>query len=287
MKRKQLFEFEDLPWFPRLIRSYMQDHLAFMGNLSASAYQDFAVKLKDAMATLGETQLLDMCSGGGGPVRMILRLLNEHGLRATARLSDLYPNNIAYQHLAKETAGLVQGVSLPVDATNVPQELSGFRLIANGFHHFPPQAARQLLADAVAKQRGIAVVEMVSRSGLAFMGIGMGFVLVFLAAPFIRPFRFSRLIFTYLIPAVPLFLLWDGMVSCLRAYSPEELTELVASLDSSEYQWDIGEIHFGPGVATYAIGVPNKSQEHEENPLTSSKPAIDHQLSSGHKRRLV
>jgi hypothetical protein len=238
----------------------MQDHLAFMGNLSSSAYRGFVTKLKEAMESIGETELLDLCSGGGGPVRTILRLLHEQGLNAKARLSDLYPNVDAYQQLTKETAGMMQGVHSPVDATNVPRELPGFRLIANGFHHFPPEAAEKILADAVVKQQGIAVVEMVNRSALAFMGIGVGFVLVFLAALFIRPFRLSRLLFTYLIPAVPLFLLWDGVVSCLRAYSPKELQELVSHLDSLEHQWDIGEIHFGPGIATYAIGVPNRAQ---------------------------
>ena len=170
MGRMHLFEFEDQPWFPRLIRAYMQDHLTFMGNLSGPAYQAFVEKLKGAMERLRQNELLDLCSGSGGPARTVVRLLREQGLEARARLSDLFPNVTAYQQLAKESGGTLQGVDASVDATNVPAELNGVRLIANGFHHFPPAQARQVLADAITKRQGIAVIEMVNRSAFAFVG---------------------------------------------------------------------------------------------------------------------
>ena len=59
--------------------------------------------------------------------------------------------------------------------------------------------------------------------------------------PFIRPFRWSRLIWTYLIPLNPIVLFLDGIVSCLRAYSPLELSELTRELSASGYIWEIGE----------------------------------------------
>ncbi|NOT56744.1 MAG: class I SAM-dependent methyltransferase [Deltaproteobacteria bacterium] len=260
MGRKHLFEFEDQPWFPREIRGYMQDHLTFMGNLSGPAYQAFVEKLKAAMERVRQTELLDLCSGSGGPARTVVRLLREQGLEARARLSDLFPNVTAYQRLAQETGGMLQGVDTPVDATNVPAELNGVRLIANGFHHFSPTQAHQVLADAVAKRQGIAVIEMVNRSVFAFIGVLIGTVMVFLAAPFLKPFRVSRLVLTYLVPLVPLFLLWDGIVSCLRVYSPDELRGLVSRLGDTNYEWDIGTTRVGPGVATYLIGTPRMSR---------------------------
>jgi hypothetical protein len=261
MKRIHLFEFEDLPWFPRLIRAYMQDHLTFMGNLSGPAYQAFVEKLKGAMERGQQTELLDLCSGSGGPARTVVRLLREQGLEARARLSDLFPNVIAYQQLAQESGGTLQGVNVPVDATNVPAEMTGVRLIANGLHHFPPARAKQVLADAVAQRQGIAVIEMVNRSVFAFIGVLIGTVMVFLAAPFLKPFRVSRLVLIYLVPLVPLFLLWDGFVSCLRVYSPDELRDLVSQLGTTNYEWDIGTTRVGPGVVTYLIGTPRMSSE--------------------------
>ncbi len=260
MARKQLFEFEDFPWFPQLIRGYMQDHLAFMGNISGAAYQGFSLKLKEAMISLGQMELLDLCSGGGGPIQILLRLLREQGLEARAQLTDLFPNVEAYKRLAQLTNGTIKGVETPVDATNVPADLHGFRLISNGFHHFPPEAAEKILADAVNKRQGIAIVDLVNRSPLSFLGVSVGVALIFVSSLLIRPFRLSRLLLTYVAPLVPLFSLWDGLASCLRAYSATELKELVARVDSRAYEWDIGEIHFTPGMATYAIGKPQKEQ---------------------------
>jgi hypothetical protein len=256
MGRIQLFEFEDQPWFPQVIRAYMQDHLTFMAGRTPRPYQGFVMKLKSAMERLHQRELLDLCSGSGGPARVIVQLLRSQGLEANGRVSDLFPNLDAYRYLEKATEGAVRGVDDPVDATNVPMELRGFRLVANGFHHLPPQQAIKVLADAVAKQQGIAVVEMVNRSILAFLSVGIGTILTFLAAPFIKPFRFSRLFFTYLIPLIPLCLLWDGIVSCLRVYSPAELQDLVSRINTNDYEWDIGALRLGPGVVTYLIGIP-------------------------------
>jgi hypothetical protein len=57
---------------------------------------------------------------------------------------------------------------------------------------------------------------------------------------------------------MPLFVLWDGLVSWLRIYSVEELREMVADIDAPGYAWDIGTIKLGdaPVHATYLIGSP-------------------------------
>ncbi len=51
----------------------------------------------------------------------------------------------------------------PVDATAVPAELGGFRTLLGAFHHFPPDVARSILADAAQKRRGLAVLEYTER----------------------------------------------------------------------------------------------------------------------------
>lgn len=256
MNRIHLFEFGDQPWFPRLIRAYMQDHLTLMGNLSGTAYRPFVEKLKQALERLRQDHILDLCSGGGGPASTITRLLRDQGLEARIRLSDLFPQLPAYRQREHESGGTLQGVDTPVDATNVPAEMPGFRLVSNGFHHFRPEQARQVLADAVAKRQGIAVVEMVNRSAFSFIAVLIAAVMLLLATPFLKPFRLSRLFFTYLVPLVPFFLIWDGFVSCLRVYAPDELRALVAQLNALGYEWDIGTTRAGPGVAAHLIGIP-------------------------------
>ena len=46
---------------------------------------------------------------------------------------------------------------------------------------------------------------------------------VLVLTPAVRPFRWSRLFWTYLVPVLPPPILFDGVVSCLRVYTPEEM----------------------------------------------------------------
>jgi hypothetical protein len=105
----------------------------------------------------------------------------------------------------------------------VPRGLDGFRTLFNAFHHFRPELARRILADAVAARRPIAVFEVVSRRLLPLVGLLLSPLNVLVLMPFVRPRRWSWLFFTYVVPVIPLFVLWDGVVSWLRIYSEPEL----------------------------------------------------------------
>jgi hypothetical protein len=175
-------------------------------------------------------------------------------------LTDKYPNVATVRALKQLTHQSSLYHPESVDATRVPEALTGFRTIFSAFHHFCPEQARAVLADAVHKRQGIAVVEGTQNSVLALLLMLLVPLMVLLMTPFIRPFRWSRLFWTYLIPVLPFIVLFDGLVSCLRTYSVEELRELVASLDANDYHWDIGTVKSaaGPVPITYLIGVPNE-----------------------------
>ncbi len=81
---------------------------------------------------------------------------------------------------------------------------------------------------------------------------------VLLLIPFARPFRWAYLVFTYLVPLMPLILFWDGVVSMLRIYSPEQMKELTGDLQTPNYSWEIGRIRVRgiPGGLPYLIGRP-------------------------------
>jgi len=233
--------------------------LSFLGQRGKSVYAGFAERLAKAVQATGDDTLLDLCSGGGGPTLAIAGLLrDQYATPLRVLLTDLYPNLPRLERARAEGRGNVEFRTLPVDATAVPDSLPGFRLICNAFHHLPPGRARKCLADAVSQRRGIALVEMVDRSAAGLFGVTLGTSAVLAVTPFIRPVRLSRLLLTYLLPVVPLCTWWDGMVSCLRAYSPEELTRLVASLPENDYLWDIGKlpVPYSPTSLVYLIGRP-------------------------------
>lgn len=225
-------------------------------------YAIAAPLLARAMTQLGETRVVDFCSGGGGPWRDLVRRIPAAGGPAVhVMLTDAYPNRAAFAALQRETDGAVQGNPDPVSPTDVPERLTGFRTMFTALHHFRPAAARAILADAVRHRTGIAVFEMTERSLLSLVGVLFLPLFILLATPFIRPFRWSRLLVTYLVPVVPLAVWFDATVSCLRTYTPAELRAMTHGLDGG-YAWDIGLVRTTPFLTrvTYAIGVPGRDR---------------------------
>jgi hypothetical protein len=89
---------------------------------------------------------------------------------------------------------------------------------------------------------------------------------VLVLTPAIRPFRWSRLFWTYLVPVLPLAILFDGVGSTLRVYTPEEMLALGQEVGGDEYEWEAGaERPSGsPIPIPYLIGVPRPSRDAAE-----------------------
>lgn len=182
------------------------------------------------------------------------------GVQVRFILTDKYPNLPAFARLPRRHPG-IEGYQSPVDATAVPGELTGFRTVFNAFHHFKPSDARAVLQWAVSARQPIGVFEIPERTvPIVIATMIFAPILVLLATPFIRPFRWKRLLFTYPIPLVPLTCFWDGFVSQLRAYTPDELRQLAASLGDVGYQWDAGKVRLdgSPTHLTYLVGRPQR-----------------------------
>ena len=266
MKRRHFIEISDERWCPQTIKDAVTDYCRFVLAV-AKPYQSIAPTLARALRKTGARRVLDLCSGASGPWIWLQPLLSTMGAEVAVCLTDQYPNTMAFERARRLGHGAISFQPKPVDATHVPAELTGFRTIFMAFHHFRPDQARAILSDATRKGEGIAVVECGKRN-IVLMLLAMldtpGRVL--LATPFIRPFRWSRLFWTYLVPVVPVVMMFDTVVSCLRVYTVEELHELTAGLDG--YHWDIGVIwsKMPPIPNTYLIGVPVES----EDPAASS-----------------
>jgi len=257
--RLRLFEFEDLPWFPAVIRAGMMDYLRFMIS-GLGTYRPVAPLLAEALRATHETHLLELGAGAGGGTETVLDALRAlPGPAATITLTDLYPQPAAWADVARRTGGAIRGHVAPVDALRVPADLAGFRVIFSAFHHFGPAQAEALLRDAVAGGVGVGVFEGAAKSWLE-VGLALTVLPVaqLLLTPFFRPFRLSRLVFTYLLPLIPLATIWDGVVSILRMYPPEQLLALAHRADpAGRYHWHAGHLRhwWGPRV-TYVVGWP-------------------------------
>mgnify|MGYP002629164714 CR=1 FL=1 len=256
MARMHLMEFHDQTWYPRQWRDEVTDMLALSADV-ADPYVGVVQRIAEVFKATGSERFVDLCAGGTGPWRSMLPHLERHlGRPPEVVLTDLFPNLNAFARAETDTVGAVRGVREPIDATAVPEDLTGFRTVCAAFHHFAPDLARAILEDAVAKRQPIVILEMTSRTPLAMLG--MAAIPFFAAAitPWAKPMTLGRLLRTYVMPVLPATLMVDGFVSCLRSYSPKELRDLVVGLDA--FEWEIGGAWAGrvPLRATYLLGWP-------------------------------
>ena len=254
MRRFHLFEFNDRAWLPASIRDAATDYLQHSGRVMGVYGPAVVDRLRGALERAGTRRVVDLCSGGGGPWLDLYGKLGDVEVRPT----DPLPNVAGFEAARAATGGRVAFHPEPVDATAVPASLDGFRTMFTGFHHFRPDQARAILADAVAKGHGVAIFEATERKPLAAAAMLILPLVVLLVTPFIRPFRWSRLFWTYLVPAVPFIVFFDGIVSCLRTYTTEELLAMAREV-GGDYEWQTGREPIGRGGpigVTYLVGLP-------------------------------
>ena len=204
--------------------------------------------------------MIDLCSGGGGPIPALQKALAAEGLTVHFTLTDRFPNVPAFQQAAINSRGRIAFVAELVDAKAVPARLRGFRTMFNAFHHFRPIDAVAVLRDAAEAGQAIGIFEIPNRTLRTIVTLMLLTpFMVALTTPFIRPFRWSRLLWTYVVPLVLLTCWWDGIVSQLRAYKPVELQRLANSVAIDRYSWRAGQVPISsaPGHLTYLLGYPD------------------------------
>lgn len=256
VKRLHLFEWEDQAWFPATLRDLMTDYLRFVVGLFKLSAP--VVPLLDRLlAETGATRIVDLASGGGGPWRTLAPALRESHPDLRVTLTDRYPNLAALRAVAASAPAMIEVRAEPLDALDVPPELDGVRTQFLSLHHFRPDQVRAIFQNAIEARRPIAVFEFQQRDLAHVVQFALSPLFVLLLSWAIRPFSLRRLLFTYLIPVVPLLVMWDGVVSVLRTYRPDELERIIASVPGADgYLWDVGAHKEGAASVVRAIGRP-------------------------------
>jgi hypothetical protein len=261
MRRFHLIELHEQSWFPQFLRNQITDTLQSAMNFFG-AYAPVAPLLQSSLDATSNSCVIDMCSGGGGPwLKLSPRLHGNQRSSLQVLLTDKYPNLDAFRSASANSQNHIAFHATPVDATNVPPELRGFRTMFTSFHHFEPEEALAILQNAVDSRQGIGIFEVTRRAPSAIALMFVWALGPFFLTPWIRPFRWSRLFCTYVFPMIPFVLFFDGVVSCLRSYRPHELREMIAKLSVTEYHWEMGE-RINPGSQVpiaYLIGYPHSN----------------------------
>ena len=260
MGRLQLWEIIDQPWCPRAVREGVTEYLQIVAQLGRP-YRLVAPLVRRALERTGSHEIVDLGSGTGGPWPGLLDELHaDGGPSVQVTLTDALPSDAMASRVEEAAAGRLRYHRAPVDARRVPSELTGVRTLFSAFHHFSPAGARAVLADAVRTRSGIAVFEMTHRSAWPVAAMLLTPPLALAAMPLVRPVRLSRLLYTYLLPVIPVVTTFDGVVSCLRTYSPSELRDLAVGVATEGYHWEAGELEASapPFIpVTYLVGYPD------------------------------
>ncbi|KAK0668468.1 hypothetical protein QBC41DRAFT_226211 [Cercophora samala] len=284
----QVFEIADQEWFPQSLRSYMQAALtaAWTTHIpllqSSSPARIVAHLLSHHFGpSIHNYTFIDFCAGGGGPTPSIEKHLNasittttttktpSYAEAATAPppvqfiLTDLHPHTNLWSAAAAASPN-VSFIPTSVDATNVPQHIiqdqkrngkKVFRLFNLAFHHFDDNLARKILKNTLETSDGFGIFELQDRSPAGFLacclfGLGAMVMAPYYAWLWGAPLA---LVWTYLVPALPAVLVFDGWMSSLRTRTVGEVKELMGScgVDAKEVRgWEVksGRERFIPGV---------------------------------------
>lgn len=254
MKRIHFIEIHEQPWCPVTIREGSMDCLRVLATVGQQ-FKNTAPLIVNVLGRVETNRIIDLCSGGGGPWPTLANRINrQKPCRVT--LTDLFPTDAIAEQLAEHPRIDVHLAS--VDAMQVPAELTGLRTLFTALHHFTPEQAQGLLRDAVEQQQPIAMFEQTRRVWWALPIMLVTPLVAFLLTPFLRPFRVSRLFWTYIIPAIPFVLCFDGIVSCLRTYTLDEMQQMVNTLPERGFLWELGRIRspFSPIGIQYLVGYP-------------------------------
>jgi hypothetical protein len=260
LPRVRLFEFSDSSWAPASLRDTIVESITRSlewGHTMSGLVQPF----EEFLAAAGTREVLELGAGMGGPSLALARAIRRAG-RTPPRfiLTDLRPSLSEWRAIVARHPEDISFEAEPVDATQIPPAIAGGRgrMVINALHHFPPEFARQLFADAVATGSGIFVAEPFERNPLRLLPLTLLALLSFVATPLLTQKARLHKALWILSTLGPLAALWDGVISTLRTYDEDELRAMVAPLGDS-FQWTFGRHRYGvAGRGYYFYGVPRR-----------------------------
>jgi hypothetical protein len=229
MKRKQIFQFSNQKWFPSFLKRDMYEFMSwFVGKVNAA--KPFLPVLEEVIGHTQTKTIINIDSKIGAGIETVLPLLPEGSEVINVELEKFSTHN------------------------------KGTYTFINSFHQLDEKKAKYYLTQIADSGNSVAVLEGNNDSLWQVVGMTIFVPLtVILSAPFVQPFRITRLIFTYLIPILPVITMLDGFLALFKLYNPNDLNELVSTIPVKNYVWKSGKADNGRGgKIIYLMGYPGK-----------------------------
>ncbi|MEX0291304.1 MAG: hypothetical protein AB3N14_19530 [Flavobacteriaceae bacterium] len=266
MKRIQLFEFEDFSWFPAWLRNCMTRLIVLLQRMMGTS-QVLANLISKVLKEKQLLTIVDLGSGSGGVMPDVLELLRQDPELKDVKLTmtDLYPNEKIIKEITEKQDLNMSYYPTSVDATNIATAPAGLKTMVNSFHHMPPERARKILESAQQNHQPLLIYELGDNKMpllvwwlLLPISLVILMIMVLFMTPFVRPLTWQQLVFTYLIPIIPICYAWDGQASLPRIYSLKDIDLLLEGLNSDKYTWTKGHaLKKTKKQGIYVLGIPN------------------------------
>jgi len=265
MKRIQLFEFEDFSWFPNTFRTSMTNLLVVLHKMLGTT--DVLTKLiTDIKERHDFKQIIDLGSGSGGAMLDVIEKLNKSNKEPVDLiLTDLHPNPNLVTRINNSQQEHIKYHEASVDATNLNDLPAGLKTMMNSFHHMPPTIAKGILKSAQDNKQPLLIYEIGENfvpTLLWWLLLPLSLLILIIMSlfmtPFVKPLGWKQLLFTYLIPVIPLFYAWDGQASTMRTYTFDDVEGMLQDFKNEDYTWEISKAKKanGKNLGYYILGLP-------------------------------
>lgn len=256
-----IYECNDSPHCPQFIRESI---LEVLGNSirDAGVYEKLAPRFIDFCTKHHIKNILEIGAGSGESTAVFVDAVFRHQQKPPhIYISDLLPMHEVMKATAARYPDVLTPLEDSLDIRNAAvAPVHDMRMVLSAFHHFDPDVVRSFFKDAREQQLAIFIAEPFTNSLRAFFPLFLhGFTSLARNGVQSSKMRFVKFFFTFLLPLIPMCLLWDGLVSMIRMYDKKGFMEIVETLPESEsgYQWHYEEVKVPlGGTASLFTGYP-------------------------------
>jgi hypothetical protein len=254
-------ECNDSPHCPQFIRESV---LEVLGNSirDAKVYENLAPRFIDFCTEHHIENILEIGAGSGESTAVFVDAVIRHQQTPPhIYISDLLP----MREVMRATAARYPDVLTPLeDSLDIRNPAAApahdMRMVLSAFHHFDPEVVRTFFKAAQEQHIAVFIAEPFTNSLRAFFPMFLhGFISLARNGVQSSRMRLVKFFFTFLLPLIPMCLLWDGLISMIRMYDEQGFMEIVKTLPESggAYQWHYEEVTVPlGGTASLFTGYP-------------------------------
>jgi hypothetical protein len=229
-------ELEDYDWFPAVLRRFQTE---FIGSMVAwtHIYRPIAPLLDAMMQKNNTRKMADLCSGSAHPVLYLTQFWeNAVQIHLTDKFptEPVLPESTPHQFIVERTSYDVLSASFSKDTIYT---------MFNAFHHFDHQEQVYILEQFQKAQAPFLIVEILQPNLFEIVKIAVTTTIGQLfTAPFIAPFSWQRLLFTYILPVNLLTVTVDGVISVTKSKTAKAYRQLANAIPTTEYSIEATQI---------------------------------------------